>query len=70
LPLVRLKRRVSKEAVAGVQKAITEAGCTVEGSDITAKGDGFKADDVQCKDGQYDMLLNKSFKTTNKSKED
>jgi hypothetical protein len=45
-------------------------GCTVEGTDITAKGDGYKADDVECKDGNYDMLLDKDFKITNKEKED
>jgi type 1 fimbria pilin len=59
--------KVSKDAVAGVQKAITEAGCTVEADDdITAKGEGYKADDVQCKDDQYDMLLDKGFKITSK----
>ncbi len=62
--------KVSKEVVTGVQKAITESGCTVEADDITVKGDGYKADDVQCKDGQYDVLLDKAFKITKKSKED
>ncbi len=35
-----------------------------------AKGDGYKADDVECKDGQYDMMLDKDFKITGKEKED
>ena len=34
------------------------------------KGDGYKADDVECKDGQYDMTLDKDFKITGKEKED
>ncbi len=58
------------EAKAGVTKALTEMACTVEADDITAKGDGFKADDVQCKDGQYDITFDKDFKVTNKKKED
>jgi hypothetical protein len=33
------------------------------------KGDGYKADDVECKDGQYDMI-DKDFKITGKEKED
>jgi hypothetical protein len=60
--------KVSKEVVTGVQKAITESGCTVEADDIKVKGD--EADDVQCKDGQYDVLLDKAFKIAKKSKED
>lgn len=39
-------------------------------TDIIAKGDGYKADDVECKDGQYDMTLDKDFKITGKEKED
>ena len=35
-----------------------------------ANGDGYKADDVECKDGNYDMLLDKDFKITKKEKED
>ena len=34
------------------------------------KGGGYKADDVECKDGQYDLLLDKDFKITKKDKED
>ena len=26
-----------------------------------AKGDGYKADNVECKDGNYDMLLDKGL---------
>ena len=35
-----------------------------------AKGDGYKADDVECMDGNYDMLLDKDFKVIEKEKED
>jgi hypothetical protein len=43
------------------QTAIKALGCTIEDSDITVKGDGYKADDVECKDGQYDMTLDKDL---------
>ena len=61
---------LTEQQVEGVQKAIKAAGCTVEDSDIMAKGDGYKADDVECKDGQYDVSLDKDFKITGKEKED
>ncbi len=62
--------KLSADVVAGVQKAIKAIGCTVEASDIMAKGANYKADDVQCKNGQYDMLLDKNFKIISKEKED
>jgi hypothetical protein len=61
---------LTEKQVEGVETAIKAIGCTVEETDITAKGDGYKADDVECKDGQYDMLLDKDFKITKKDKED
>lgn len=61
---------LTEQQVEGVQTAIKAAGCTVEDSDIEAKGDGYKADDVECKDGQYDVSLDKDFKITGKEKED
>ena len=61
---------LTEQQVEGVQKAIKAAGCTVEDSDIMTKGDGYKADDVECKDGQYDVSLDKDFKITGKEKED
>jgi hypothetical protein len=61
---------LTEQQVEGVQKAIKAAGCTVEDSDIKAKGSGYKADDVECKDGQYDVRLDKDFKLTGKEKED
>ena len=61
---------LTEKQVEGVETAIKAIGCTVEETDITAKGDGYKADDVECKDGQFDMLLDKDFKITKKDKED
>jgi len=67
---VYAKSALTEQQIEGVQTAIKALGCTVEDSDITAKGDGYKADDVECKDGQYDMTLDKDFKITGKKKED
>lgn len=61
---------LTEQQVEGVQTAIKAAGCTVEDSDIEAKGEGYKADDVECKDGNYDVSLDKDFKITGKEKED
>jgi hypothetical protein len=61
---------LTEQQVEGVQTAIKAAGCTVDDSDIKAQGDGYKADDVECQDGQYDMILDKDFKIVNKEKED
>ena len=61
---------LTEQQVEGMQTAIKAAGCTVDDSDIMAKGDGYKADDVECKDGQYDVTLDKDFKITGKEKED
>lgn len=61
---------LTEQQVEGVQTAIKAAGCTVEDSNITAKGEGYKADDVECKDGNYDVSLDKDFKITGKEKED
>jgi hypothetical protein len=61
---------LTEKQVEGVQTTIKAEGCTVEDSDISAKGDGYKADDVECKDGNYDVLLDKDFKITGKEKED
>ena len=67
---VYAKSALTEQQIEGVQTAIKALGCTVEDSDITVKGDGYKADDVECKDGQYDMTLDKDFKITGKKKED
>jgi hypothetical protein len=61
---------VTEEQVEGVQKAIKAIGCTVDDANIETEGDGYQADDVECKDGNYDMILDKDFKIVNKEKED
>ena len=61
---------LTEKQVEGVETTIKAIGCTVEETDITTKGGGYKADDVDCKDGQYDLLLDKDFKITKKDKED
>lgn len=44
--------------------------CTVEDTGIEIEGSGYEADDVLCKDGQYDVYLDKDFNVTKKVKED
>src|SRR5262249_46220932 len=61
---------VSAEAAASVEKAIAEMGCSMDvDDDVEANGDGYKADDVQCKDGHYFMTFDKSYKLTSKKKD-
>ena len=67
---VCLRTALTEKQVEGVETTIKAIGCTVEETDITTKGDGYKADDVECKDGRYDLLLDKDFKITKKDKED
>ena len=57
---------VTEEQVMGVQTME----CTVEDTGIEAEGAGYEADDVVCKDGQYDVYLDKDFNVTKKVKED
>jgi hypothetical protein len=58
---------VSADAKASVTKALAEIGCTSE--DIDAEGGGYEADDTTCKDGKYDITLDKDFKIVNKEKD-
>lgn len=44
--------------------------CSVEDTAIEAEGSGYEADEVMCKDGQYDVYLDKEYKVKNKVKED
>ena len=57
----------SAEAKAGVAKALAEIGCM--GADIETEGGGYEADDAKCKDGQYDITLDKDFKIVDKKKD-
>ena len=58
---------VSADAKASVTKALAEIGCTSE--DIDAEGDVYFADDATCKDGTYDITLDKEFKIVKKEKD-
>jgi hypothetical protein len=58
---------VSAEAKASIEKALVEIECT--GADIQVKGDGYEAEDATCKDGQYDIILDKDFKIVIKEKD-
>jgi hypothetical protein len=61
---------LTEKQVEGVETTIRGMECTIENGNIESQGDGYMADDVICKDGQYDMTLDKDFKVTNKKKED
>ena len=37
--------------------------------DIETEGGGYEADDAKCKDGEYDITLDKDFKIVNKKKD-
>jgi hypothetical protein len=63
-------RALTEDEIMGVQKTIKGMECTVEDTAIEAEGSGYEADDVICKDGQYDVYLDKEFKVKNKVKED
>lgn len=63
-------RALTEDEIMGVQKTIKAMECTVEDTAIEAEGSGYEADDVICKDGQYDVYLDKEFKVKNKVKED
>jgi len=48
-------------------RPLGEIGCTSE--DIDAEGDVYFADDATCKDGTYDITLDKDFKIVKKEKD-
>jgi hypothetical protein len=60
---------VPAEALAGIEKALTAIGCTVEADDIEAEGDGYQAEEVKCQDGEYDVTFDKGYGITSKEKE-
>ena len=64
------KEALTEEQIMGVQTTIKAMECTVEDTAIEAEGSGYEADDVICKDGQYDVYLDKEYKVKNKVKED
>jgi len=48
------------EAQAAIDKALVEIGCKVEADD------GYKADDVEGKDGEFEVIFDKDFNITSK----
>jgi hypothetical protein len=60
-------KAVSADAKASITKALAEIGCT--GGDIGVEGGIYFADDATCKDGKYDITLDKDFKIVEKEKE-
>lgn len=64
------KEALTEQQIESVQTAIKAMECTVEDDNIEVEGSGYEADDVICKDGQYDVYLNKDFTVKNKIKED
>ncbi len=43
---------------------------TVEADDIDATDDGYEADDVECKDGEFEVTFDKDFKIESKEKDE
>jgi hypothetical protein len=61
---------VNAEAQAAIEKALAEIGCKVEADDIDATDDGYEADDVKCKDGEFEVTFDKDFKIMSKEKDE
>jgi hypothetical protein len=61
---------VTPEAQAAISKALAEIGCTVEADDVDATVDGYEADDVECKDGEFEVTFDKDFKVKSKEKDE
>jgi hypothetical protein len=58
----------SKDEMEKITAALKSIDC--QGGEATLrKGGGYSLDDVACKDGQYDMVLDKDFKVVRKKKE-
>ncbi len=53
---------VAPEAQVAISKALAEIGFTVEADDLDATADGYEADDVKCKDGEFEVTFDKDFK--------
>ncbi len=61
---------VTPEAQAAIAKVLAEIGCTVEADDVDATADGYEADDVECKDGEFEVTFDKDFKIIAKEKDE
>ena len=60
---------VTPEAQAAISKALAEIGW-VEADDLDASADGYEADDVKCKDGEFKVSLDKDFEIIAKEKDE
>jgi hypothetical protein len=69
-PLPVMAGDVSGEAQTAIAKALAEIGCTVEVDDVDATDDGYEADDVKCKDGEFEVTFDKDFKIKSKEKDE
>jgi hypothetical protein len=58
---------LSAEAKAGIENALAEIGCT-PGDDTGPEGSGYDAGSATCKDGKYDIKLDRDFKIIEKKK--
>jgi hypothetical protein len=61
---------VGADALKAIEKALAEIGCKVEADDVDATDDGYEADDVKCKDGEFEVSFDKDFKITSKEKDE
>ena len=67
---VYAKSALTEQQIEGVQTAIKALGCTVEADDVDATDDGYEADDVKCKDGEFEVTFDKDFKIKSKEKDE
>ena len=68
--LPAMAEEVPPEAQAAISKALAAIGCTVEADDVDATDDGYEADDVKCKDGEFEVSFDKDFKIKSKEKDE
>lgn len=61
---------VTAKAQAAIEKALAEIGCKVEADEVDATDDGYEADDVECKDGDFEVTFDKDFNITSKEKDE
>jgi len=61
---------VSPDALAAIERELADIGCTVKADDVDATDDGYEADDVKCKDGEFEVSFDKDFKITFKEKDE
>ena len=62
-------REVVPDAKAAIDK-VAGIGCTVEADDVDITDDGYEADDVKCKDGEFEVTFDKDFNIKSKEKDE